>query len=70
MHQEFNFKTLQNHINNRPFSNRYISFKLENEKIKDIDIINLTSYICITENNKYKITMHVLDFLDCAIEKI
>lgn len=70
MHQENNFKILQSYIKNRDFSNRYISFKLEDEQIKNIDIINLSSYICITENNKYKITMHVLDFLDCRIEKI
>ena len=70
MHQENNFNILQIHIKNRPFSNKYVSFKLEHEQIKKIQILNLTSYICITENNKYKITMHDFDFLDCGIEKI
>ena len=41
MHQENNFNILQIQIKNRPFSNRYVSFKLEHEQIKKIQILNI-----------------------------
>lgn len=70
MFQESNFITLQNQIKEREFSNRFVAFKLEKEKIIEIQSLKNLTYICRTELNKYKITMQPIDFLDCGIEKI
>lgn len=70
MHQEQNFQILQKQIKARELSNRFVAFKLEQEQIKKIQIIDELSYICQTNLNEYKITMQIIDFLDCGIEKI
>jgi hypothetical protein len=71
MHQEFNYITLKKYTaNNYPFQCRYIAYKLETEQIKDVQLIDIYTYICTTDKAKYKLTFNDIDLLDARIEKI
>lgn len=72
MHQEHNFKELQKRVKNRELTNRFIAYKLEKEKICNIEYQeqNLLVYLTTEKNTTYEIKMHQMDFLDCSIKSV
>jgi hypothetical protein len=71
MYQDHNFNILFSELKDYAIQCRYIAYKLEAEKILKVVIMQLDNMLILdTENNQYKIILHLIDIPATEIYKL